>query len=124
MKSKENQNYEVKLYIGSREGYNGRRYTEEELIEALGEYQKSCEPEDSTPVRVTPTTFVHCDYHERGWEIVAIMYPRFPKPVDHINHFMEGMAQYLLTKFKQNRISVAFPDKIVMFESPTAEQKH
>ena len=119
MKIKTNESYEVKLYIGSCEGYNGQSFTEGEMIAVIGNYQKNS---DATPVRLTPTAYIHCDYREKGWEVAAIMYPRYPKSIERINAFMEGLAKHLLVYFKQNRISVIFPDKITMFESDNAEQ--
>jgi hypothetical protein len=34
------------------------------------------------------------------------------------------LAGYLLGRFKQNRISVVFPDEIVMLEAEDAKDKH
>ena len=124
MNVKNTESYEVKLYIGSKEGYKGRSYTEEELIKSIGDYQGGCEAECKIPVRVTPTRFVYCDYQEKGWEISGILYPRFPKTKENIDKFMSGLAEFLMKTYKQNRISVIFPDRITLFESDDAEQKH
>ncbi len=114
--------YEVKLYLGSVEGYHGKQFSEEELVKAIGLFQKG--HAESMPVRVAPTCYVHEDYSERGWEVVAICYPRLPKHREQINLFMNELAVHLLDKFKQNRISVVQPDVTVMHSSEKPEDRY
>ena len=65
--------YEVKLHIGSVRGYHGEKFTKDDLIAKISEFQQKLkkfhEGRPVLSVRVTPTTFVFCDYVEDGWEV-------------------------------------------------------
>lgn len=123
MRYKSFSHFEARLYIGSRAGYNGPTFDEEELVTEVGKYQ-SLHKDMTGPVRITKTQYIFDDYRENGWEITAIVYPRFPQPESIVRMFMLSLGGYLLERFKQNRISIAFPDEIVMLEADEAEQKH
>lgn len=116
--------HQASLYIGCVEGYHGNPYTEDDLRNAIGEFQASQPKDELVSLRVTPTRFVVGSYDEHGWEITAINYPRFPKPKIAINNFIFNLAKFLIKKFNQNRISIVTPDEIMMLESEEAEQKH
>ena len=114
--------HEAKLYIGNKKGYHGEEFSKANLVSAIKEYQSNKSKDDLVSVRISETCFVVGTYYEDGWEVSAINYPRFPKPKMLINTFMLGLAKFLIEKFNQNRISVTFPDQIVMVESEEAEQ--
>jgi hypothetical protein len=119
MRTKKAATVEVKLYLGSKEGYHGREFDQAEVMEKIGSFQKQVEQDRRVSVRITPTTYLVGDYTEKGWEIVAINYPRFPSnPTD----FMKNMAAYLLSALKQNRISVVTSSETFLFESDNAQQ--
>jgi hypothetical protein len=120
LKIKSNKFHEVHIYIGSKEYYNGPEFTEDQLIGFIGEKQK--EMDFANPVRVNPTIYVWQDYRERGWQISIIDYPRRHKPHKCIDSFALGLAKSLLFYFKQNRISIVFPDEIVMLEADDAKE--
>jgi len=120
---KSNSHHEVRLYIGSREHYNGQRFGRDELIAAVTEFQRQNTLELAGPLRFTPTCYVWDDYIEDGWEIAIINYPRYPKPEAVLNSFMLRLADYLLYRFRQNRISVVFPNEIVMLQSHDAQER-
>ena len=103
-------------------GYDGEKFTREELIEAIGDYQKTIGQEQAMAVRVTPTAYVYQDYVEDGWEIGCINYPRFPKEHKQMHDFMLGLANNLLSRFQQNRMSVVSPTLTVLIESDNPEQ--
>ena len=105
--------YEARLYMGCKEGYDGEEFTEEEIRTAVQEFQNS---QVIIPVRITRTCFVAGDYYERGWEMVAINYPRFPKDKKEIWNFMHALAEHLLVQFKQNRITILDDEKAIMVE--------
>lgn len=105
---------EIRLYIGSRVGYHGKEFNEEELIESIGNYQTSCE--ESSPVRVTKTRYVDEHYNEPGWEIVAICYPRKPRTGSQLKRFMKGLAHHLLQDLKQMRVTLIKGKKTTVFE--------
>jgi hypothetical protein len=119
---KKNEYFEARIYIGSRVKYNGPQFTFLELKESIGLFQAN-NGQDSNPVRITPTTFVWEKYEEDGWEIAIIDYPRVSKPHEKLREFSYNMAVHLLERFEQNRISIVFPDEIVMLEADDAEEK-
>lgn len=104
------------MFIGSKEGYDGRIFAREELIEKVRQFQKQM---DMVSVRITPTTYLAGDYVEDGWEIAAINYPRFPKDP---TAFMKNLAIYLISELKQNRISIMTANETFLFESDSAQQ--
>lgn len=105
---------EVRLYIGAQEGYDGRIYDENELVDAIQKFQKD-QPEDHRmPVRVTATRYVHCGYQERGWEISCVNYPRYKKTFSMVNEFMNKMAEHLMVCFRQHRVSIAVPHENII----------
>lgn len=133
----ESATYEVKFAIGSREGYNGPSFTKQNLMDEIGEFQKHCSCPQ--PVKITDhVTFVMQDYREDGWDISAICYPnhrpgKLPNNPQQTRQFMYELAEYLLYKFKQNRITIrCFPSWIPsnhaeypsteMFEMENAEK--
>lgn len=123
MKYKSNPYHEVRLYIGSREHYNGPTFVRESLLQHIANFQHEHGLTKCNPVRVTETIYVWDDYAESGWEVAVIAYPRQPKSVKVLDKFMLDLAEYLLKILKQNRISVVFPDEIVMLEADDAEDK-
>lgn len=121
---KKNRNYEARIYIGSRARYIGPLFTFSELRTAISKYQHEKGLDVCNPVRITPTTYVWDDYMEDGWEIAVIDYPRQPKSHIVLHDFAYDLGVHLLERFHQNRISIVFPDEIVMLESDEAETKH
>lgn len=105
--------YEAKLYMGCKEGYDGEEFTEEEIRTTVQEFQKT---QQIIPVRISKTCFAAGDYHEHGWELVAINYPRFPLSNEVIWNFMHSLSRHLLIKFKQNRITVTDHTTALMIE--------
>lgn len=104
-KLKYSSTFEVTFCIGSREGYNGRAFTREEVLDQINLFQK--EFSGSMPVKVSDTvTFTMKDYREDGWEVSAITYPNSPASIDEVKHFMHNLAERLLYHFKQNRITI------------------
>ena len=114
--------HEIKMYVGSIRGYNGTEFNEDELCFEIKEFQKNIDDLNLVSLRVTPTKYIVRDYVEKGWEITAINYPRFPKSYLKTYLFMEGLAKRLLKNLKQNRISMVCSDKTYMFESKDFEE--
>jgi len=106
---KQSQTFEVKFAIGSREGYHGPSFTKEQVMDAIGEFQR-IHPQ-AMPVKITDNvTFVMKDYREDGWDISGICYPNSPNKPEQVREFMSALAEHLLYHFKQNRITVrTFP---------------
>jgi hypothetical protein len=113
--------FEIKIYIGSVRGYNGTTFTEESLINFIGDFQKVY-GDGASAVRVTPTKFVMRDYVEAGYEIGIINYPRFPKTGPALIGFASALAKEMLHAFEQNRISVVMPKVTTMYQAENAEE--
>ena len=94
--------FEIKIYVGLREGYTNIVHPIEE-VEAI--CQKYCN-EIGLCVTVTPTKFIYKDGCEKGAVIGLINYPRFPSTEKEILERAEEIAGYCLHQFKQNRISI------------------
>lgn len=122
MKAQMERTYEAKLYLGSKEAYNGREFSFKELTDFIGKFQH--ERELTCPLRITQCHFMFEDYLEKGWEVAVINYPRFPKDTVQLKDFMCDLATDLLEHFNQNRISVVCPDLTHMFERNEAECCH
>ncbi len=126
MKIKSNPYHEVRIYIGSKRGYNGTSFDKAELTNYIWEVQDEAGPEEANPVRVTDTTYLWAGpgekYKENGFEIALIQYPRRPKSAAMLNRFALNLAESLLLHFKQNRISIVFPLEIVMLEADDPEE--
>jgi hypothetical protein len=102
MRILESVNYDIKLYIGSREGYNGPKFSREDLIASLKEH-----PGEALSLRVSPCCFVVGDWHEDGWEVACINSPGTHKlSMSEAREFMGKLAGFLLKKLKQRRVTV------------------
>lgn len=115
--------YEVKLYIGSKEGYHGKQFNKSDLMKVVSEYQGNFPRENMVSLRYTDCTFQVGDWSEDGWEIAAINYPRFIKDESFLEDYFEGLANYLLHKMKQNRITVCTPELSTTYEREDAEYR-
>ena len=71
---KSNPYFEAKIYIGSRQQYNGPAFSFDDVRAAVAEYQESRGLEWANPVRITATHYLFQDYLEPGWEIAIIDY--------------------------------------------------
>jgi hypothetical protein len=115
--------YEAKLFMGSRERYDGDKiYSEDEVAAAVAEFQETFADNGIPPVRITQTRFVHLKYQERGYELAVINYPRYDIPIRILENFMIELGKFLLVKFNQNKVSVIFPEEIYVFEVDDAQE--
>jgi hypothetical protein len=105
---------EIRLYIGCREGYHGKEFTEDDLVEAVGNFQG--EYADYAPVRVTRTRYVDQHYNEGGWEIGIVNYPRKPRTKAQLQRFAADLAIFLLEALKQQRITMMSEKYTTVFE--------
>lgn len=115
--------YEVKLFMGSRERYDGNKiYTEDEVADAVAEFQTTqCAHNFTPPVRISQTRYIHCDYTERGFELAVINYPRYDIPIRVLEMFMLDLGKHLMAKFNQNKVSVVFAEEIYVLEADDAQ---
>ncbi len=107
--------WEGKVYVGSRVGYDGPAFSEDEVKLAVNTFQHACSV--NACVRMSRCRFTHKEYDEAGWELGVINYPRFPKTVQELESFTLGLAEHLVGALKQNRVSAVMPERTVMFAS-------
>ena len=79
------------------------------------------------PLRFSRTVFLSgSNYQERGFEIAAINYPRMKIGSGYsaaiIKDFMNLLAESLMSKFNQKRVSVVDAKDVVMYEAETGEK--
>lgn len=115
-------NLEARIYIGSCYGYSKDQFTEDQLKNEISKFQGSSEPNERTAVRLTKTGFLFCHYWESGWEIGILNYPRFPLSFNGFSAFANGLADHLLQKFDQNRISVVIADTVYLHEKENPDE--
>ncbi len=102
------------LFIGSREGYDGRTFSQEQLEVAIGDFQDVYKElhGDTVSLCVSPVRYIVGKYRENGWCLSAINYPRFPKEFDDIAEFFLELQEFLIHNFKQNRITITMDGPI------------
>lgn len=119
MKTQVGQRFDFKIYIGSREGYDGP-YCSVGCKKHIQKYQQSCDKPIS--VRVAHCTYITPTYQEEGYEISAINYLRVPYPPETVEIFICGLAKYLLREFKQNRVTVETPMSTILYTADDADE--
>lgn len=105
--------FNVQIWCGLKEGYDGITHTIEEVEGICQKYvdtEKNC-------VTVTPTTFIYVNGKEPGFVIGFISYPRFPMDQIQILNEAIKLANILLNELKQNRLTITTPQESIMFES-------
>ncbi len=98
--------YTADIYCGLREGYTGGTHTVREAEELCGAYCDSV----GLGVSVTPTRFVYRYGSEPGVIVGLINYPRFPSDPVRIRGHARALAQRLKDAFRQERVTIVFPD--------------
>ena len=107
------ENYEVKIWLGLREGYSETYFDEFEVNQVIKYYcreRKQC-------VSVTPTRFIYVDGEEPGLIIGFINYPRFPYEKQKILDRALELGEILRKEFKQFRVSVTTPETTYLLEN-------
>jgi len=102
--------FNISIYLGLKEHYDGTEHETPEVISFLQYYVSS------NPIcfSVTPTSFVHPSGAEKGVIIGLIQYPRFPKEEKELISIALDVAESLRIKFRQYRVTVGFPDNMIM----------
>ena len=116
--------YECKVYIGSIDEKTNRRIRYTTLMNFIKETQDLSEI--IIPLRCSRTIFLSgSNYQEKGYEISAINYPRINSGSAYatglIRQFMQSLAEKLLVKFNQKRVSVVDRNTVTMYESETQD---
>ena len=108
--------YHIRIFCGLKEGYGTNTYS---ILHSVEEAKNVCGVycnEVGFGVSVTPTNFVYTGGHEDGFIVGIMNYPRFPKTEIELKNHAFKLAEILLKKFNQERLSVEFPDEVVMIE--------
>jgi ferredoxin len=110
-------NYEAKIWLGLREGYSENLFTTKEVIEEIKAYCTKV----GQCVSVSPTHFVYVHGEEPGLVIGFINYPRYPASQAEIRNKAKELAEKLMKRFKQYRVSITFypaqPNGTMMLEN-------
>lgn len=105
--------FNVQIWCGLKEGYDGITHTIEEVEYICQKYvntERNC-------VTVTPTTFIYVNCKEPGVVIGFIAYPRFPKTELEITNNAIELANILLNDLGQNRLTITTPKQSIMYEA-------
>lgn len=68
-------------------------------------------------VTITPTRYIYKNGNEPGCAIGLINYPRFPEQPEQIREKAVRIAEALKQVYKQQKVSIVFPDETVMLTS-------
>ena len=109
---KEIDTWAASIFVGLREGYGDKILPIQKVRDICQEY---CD-EIGWCITITLTELVYKKGNEPGVIVGVINCPRFPNTIDVLKEKIWTLAELLLTQLKQERLSVVFPDKIVMLE--------
>jgi hypothetical protein len=105
--------YELKIFVGSRIGYTSEYANASELYDVCREYCTDI----GLCVTVTPTDYIYKDGEEAGFIIGLINYPRFPSSEQKLLLQACRLAEILMKKMKQYRVTLMTPERTYMFEN-------
>ena len=110
--------FEIKIYIGTREGYLYQTPEEYELTRAkiLNACQRYCN-DVGLGLSFTETIYIYTNGQEPGFIIGLINYPRFPKSEFELLHHAEEIAKELIVIAKQERLSIVTSNYTYMLEN-------
>ena len=106
--------YEVKIYTGLKEGYNG-------WVHPIDDVDRVCQAYCNKVrlcVTVTETHYIYVDGAEPGAVIGLINYPRYPSPPYKIKEHAFNLAEKLLLVLKQKRCNIVTPELTYLLENP------
>lgn len=105
--------YTATIYVGLREGYDGKFTLRAQALAAIEHYVDT----EGLGVSVTDTQFVYTGGDEPGLIVGLINYPRFPSTQEDIRGKALALARRLKEYCKQQRVSIVFPDETVVLEA-------
>ena len=110
----------AEIFLGLREGYTENYSSQSEIFTTLRNY---C-TKHKLAVTLTNTKFIYVNGYEDGMIIGLINYPRFPNTKEKIKDTALNIAELLMYKFKQYRISVIIGDETIMLENNNIKDDH
>jgi hypothetical protein len=102
--------YTADIYVGAREGYSDKIREPWEFNKCVSDYVN----EVKLAATITHLNFQYVDGNEPGVKVGLINYPRFPKSRQQIRDLAFSLAEKLKAEFKQERVTIVFPDDTVM----------
>jgi len=103
----------AEIFLGLREGYTENYSSQSEIFTTLRNY---C-TEYKLGITITNTKFIYVNGYEDGLIIGLINYPRFPSNKSKIKKIALDLAELLMFKFKQYRISIIIGNETIMLEN-------
>lgn len=119
--------YECKVYMGMIDEVKNKNIRQRRLIKEIQSFQNGWHI--MIPVRLEKTIYLSgSEYIEKGYVIAAINYPRIiartpENRKTNIRKFMEALAERIILKFNQKRVSIVDNYQTTMFESLPNEQR-
>ena len=110
--------YTATIYCGSRVSYSSDFMAEFEFAQFVKDYVNDI----GLGITVTKTEFFYTNGWEPGFIIGLINYPRFPSTPEKIRKIALELAEILLVKMNQNRVTVVFPDETVMLQDDEVDE--
>jgi len=104
--------FNVQIWCGLRIGYT-------DTIHALDDVRVICDEfidDFKDCVTITPTEYRYVDGYEPGVIVGYIQYPRFIREPEEIIGRALNLAQRLMIRLGQNRVTVTTPDESIMLE--------
>jgi len=107
-------NFEAKIYVGFKEMDTGIIHSFEFCEEICQDYVDKV----GLCVTITPTKYIYTKGNEPGAIIGLIQYPRFPDKEENIKKKTLDLAELLMLQLGQFKVTVNFPDEVVMLSNP------
>jgi len=104
--------YTITIYVGLKEGYEGKTHSFQDVIDICQSY---CD-EIGLCLSVTETTYVYTGGQESGAIVGLINYPRFPSSKEYLEKIAMKLAHLLLEGLGQLRLTVVLPNKSITLE--------
>jgi len=111
--------FTAKIYIGTYD-------TEKDFTRPVAEVKEACQfyvNDTGLCVNVQDTWYAYSDGsgnggNERGAVVELIQYPRFPKPEEDITELALELAEILMERMNQKRVSVITTNKTYTLQNP------
>lgn len=116
---KTSRSYNVQIWVGLKEMYDGKIHSIEKVHKICSEYVN----EINDCVTITPTEFVYVGGSEIGVVVGYISYPRFPRSRKEIRSRAIKLAEILMVELNQYRVTITTPYKSFMLENKNLDKK-
>jgi len=105
--------YNVQIWVGFKEQYDGLVHTIEELKKICQDYVNDIKP----CVTLNPTEFIYTGGNEPGALIGLIQYSRFHREESEIVSIAINLANKIMEMFGQFRVSIITPEMTYMLKN-------